>query len=46
MQLKEDATRREMRGLSNEKRGVFGKELNPGDVFGVYCGGSGGALVR
>jgi len=44
--LKEDTTRREARGLSNEKRGVFGKELNPGDVFGVYCGGSGEVTSR
>ena len=41
MQLKEDTTRREARKFSNEKREVFGKELTPGDVFGVYCGGSG-----
>ena len=41
MQLKEDTTRRETRKFSNEKREVFGKELTPGDVFGVYCGGSG-----
>jgi hypothetical protein len=46
MQLKEVTTRRETRGLSNEKHGVFGKELNPGDVFGVYCGGSGEVTSR
>jgi hypothetical protein len=46
MRLKEDTTRRETRKLSKEKRELLGKELDPGDVFGIYCGGSGEATSK